>query len=149
MHFSKSTNTSIVNLMLAGCSPSTVKSRASGLEVLPSPGFWHCFRIANAVALCPGVQVLRFRCTHEALCDGLGDRVIGLNLAFWLVLPFPAAGTWRRLFLPHDQLVRLCLITGLVATMRLRCIAPTTRRCSMHDARGMSPVVAALHVSSR
>jgi hypothetical protein len=46
------------------------------------------------------MQVLRFRCTHEALCDGLGDRVIGLNLAFWLVPPsepslHPASGLPR------------------------------------------------------
>ena len=33
------------------------------------------------------MQVLRYRCTDEVPCEGLGDRIVGLNLAFWLVLP--------------------------------------------------------------
>jgi hypothetical protein len=40
-----------------------------------------------AVVLYYVMQVLRFRCTNEARCEGLGDRFVGLNQAFWLVLP--------------------------------------------------------------
>ena len=37
------------------------------------------------------MQVLRFRCSNEDQCEGLGDRFVGLNVAFWLVMLSEAA----------------------------------------------------------
>ena len=36
---------------------------------------------------CHIVQVLRMRCTNDGHCAGLGDRLKGLSVAFWLVRP--------------------------------------------------------------
>ena len=59
----------------------------------------HC----NIKSVCDITQVIRFRCTDEQPCDGLGDRVKGLNVAFWLVPP-SELGTWTSPFQTHADL---------------------------------------------